>query len=123
MSPPLNYPPQKASTILKAADGSDDDEIMDDVGLGPSQFANESLGLSNNGNCDSDEELGDDHNGDKEEDRDEEEDGDLEDEEQLAGNWTSPIYAFFSPIPDITYDAKGHHAHEFCCTAIYCKGK
>ena len=43
--------------------------------------------------------------------------------EQLTGNWTSPIYAFFGPIPDITYDAKGHHAHEFCCTATYCKGK
>ena len=43
--------------------------------------------------------------------------------EQLTGDWTSPIYAFFSPIPDITYDAMGCHAHEFHCTAAYCKGK
>jgi hypothetical protein len=34
-----------------------------------------------------------------------------------------PIYAFFGPVPDITYDTKGHHAHEFRCTATYCKGK
>jgi len=81
-SPPLNYPPRKASTILEAADGSDDDEIMDDIGLGPSQFADESSGVSDNGDCDDDKEVDDDHDGDEEEDRDEEEDGDLEDEEE-----------------------------------------
>src|ERR1700678_3162244 len=44
-SPPLNYPTRKASTILEAADGSDVDEIMGDVGLESSQFANESSGV------------------------------------------------------------------------------
>ena len=38
--------------------------------------------------------------------------------EWLTGDWTSPIYAFFSPIPDITYDAKGRCAHEFHYTAV-----
>lgn len=42
---------------------------------------------------------------------------------RLTGNWTSPIYALFGPVPDITYDAKGRRAHEFRCTATYCKGK
>src|SRR5271168_189305 len=64
-SPPPNYPTRKASTILEAADGSDDDEIMGDVGLESSQFANESSGVR-----------------DEEQDGDEEEDGDLEDEEE-----------------------------------------
>lgn len=43
--------------------------------------------------------------------------------ERLTADWTSPIYAFFGPIPDITYDAKGRRAHEFRCTAVHCKGK
>jgi hypothetical protein len=43
--------------------------------------------------------------------------------ERLTGDWTSPIYAFFGPIPDITYDDKGRRAHEFRCTATHCKGK
>ena len=64
-SPPPNYPTRKASTILEAADGSDDDEIMGDVGLESSQFANKSLGIR-----------------DEEQDGGEEEDGDLEDEEE-----------------------------------------
>src|SRR5271168_639442 len=64
-SPPPNYPTRKASTILKAADSSDDDEIMSDVGLESSQFANKSSGIR-----------------DEEQDGDEEEDGDLEDEEE-----------------------------------------
>ena len=77
--PPPNYPPQKASTILKAADGSDDDESMADIGLGSSQFANESSGVSDNNNHDGDEEL-DGHGDQDEEDGDEESDGDLDDE-------------------------------------------
>ena len=81
-SPPPNYPPRKASTILEAADGSDDDEIMGDVGLESSQFANESSGVSDNSDRDGDEEEDGDHDGDEEQDGDEEEDGDLEDEEE-----------------------------------------
>ena len=33
------------------------------------------------------------------------------------------IYAFFGPIPDITYNAEGHRAHEFRCSASVCKGR
>ena len=40
-SPPLNNPPQKASNILEAADGSDDDENMD-AGSEVQQFATDS---------------------------------------------------------------------------------
>ena len=75
-SPPLNYPPQKASTILEAADGSDDDEIMGDVGLGSSQFANKSSGIGDISDHDGDEEEDSDRDGD------EEEEGDLEDGEE-----------------------------------------
>jgi hypothetical protein len=37
--------------------------------------------------------------------------------------WTSPVYAFFQPVPDITYDVKRRRAHEFRCAATVCKGK
>ena len=42
---------------------------------------------------------------------------------RLIEDWTSPIYTFFGPIPDITYNAEGRRAHEFRCSAGVCKGK
>ena len=41
----------------------------------------------------------------------------------LTEDWTSPIYAFFGPISDITYNAEGRRAHEFRCSASVCKGR
>jgi len=41
---------------------------------------------------------------------------------RLAQDWTSPIYAFFGTVPDITY-IDGRQAHEFRCSARSCKGK
>ncbi|KIM65713.1 hypothetical protein SCLCIDRAFT_112220 [Scleroderma citrinum Foug A] len=40
--------------------------------------------------------------------------------ETLMEEWSSPIYAFFVPIPDIVY-IKGHRAHEFKCLGKGCK--
>lgn len=74
-SPPPNFPPQNASTILEAADGSDDDENMymsDHFGPGS---ANERTGIRNKGDCDGDQEL------DGEQDDDEELDDGLDEEE------------------------------------------
>ena len=42
---------------------------------------------------------------------------------RLMEDWTSPIYAFFFTVPDITYNAKGRRAHEFRCAARVCKCK
>src|SRR5436190_23969035 len=40
--------------------------------------------------------------------------------ERLAKNWTSPIYAFYHPIPNISY-MDGHHCHLFACAGKSCK--
>ncbi|KAF8234908.1 hypothetical protein L208DRAFT_1071359, partial [Tricholoma matsutake] len=40
--------------------------------------------------------------------------------EQLSKDWKSPVYAFYQPVPDITYIA-GHRCHEFKCAAHGCK--
>jgi hypothetical protein len=42
---------------------------------------------------------------------------------RLIKDWTSPIYAFFFSVPDITYNAEGRRAHEFRCAAKVCKCK
>ena len=36
--------------------------------------------------------------------------------------WTSPVYAFFNPIPQIV-NINDHCAHEFKCQAKGCKAK
>ena len=41
--------------------------------------------------------------------------------ERLSKDWTSPIYAFFQPMPSIV-NIGGRCAHEFTCTASSCKG-
>ncbi|KAF8132937.1 hypothetical protein EV363DRAFT_1295730 [Boletus edulis] len=40
----------------------------------------------------------------------------------LQKEWTSPVYAFFDPIPAIR-KINGHHVHEFTCSACGCKVK
>ena len=40
--------------------------------------------------------------------------------ETMMDEWNSPIYAFFSPVPEIIY-VKGHRAHVFRCLAKSCK--
>ncbi|EDQ99622.1 uncharacterized protein LACBIDRAFT_316310 [Laccaria bicolor S238N-H82] len=63
---------------------------------------------------------------DEEDEEDEEGEVEETDEaelERLIEEWTSPVYAFFQPIPDITYDAKGRRAHEFRCATAVCKCK
>ena len=42
--------------------------------------------------------------------------------EQLANDWTSPIYASFEPCPSIEV-VDGRCCHEFICLAPHCKGK
>ncbi|KIK80333.1 hypothetical protein PAXRUDRAFT_158958 [Paxillus rubicundulus Ve08.2h10] len=42
--------------------------------------------------------------------------------EHLAKEWTSPIYAFFDPIPLIV-EINGHRAHDFECTQRGCNAK
>ena len=42
--------------------------------------------------------------------------------EQLCKDWKSPIYAFYQPIPDVTYINK-QCCHEFKCTTCGCKFK
>jgi hypothetical protein len=42
--------------------------------------------------------------------------------ECLSKDWKSPIYAFYEPIPMITY-VNDHHCHEFMCAACGCKYK
>lgn len=41
---------------------------------------------------------------------------------RLSREWTSPVYAFFHPIPDVLY-VDGRRVHGFTCTARMCKGK
>ena len=41
---------------------------------------------------------------------------------RLIEEWTSPIYAFFGKIPDISY-INGRCVHEFRCSAKSCKAK
>jgi hypothetical protein len=41
---------------------------------------------------------------------------------RLAEDWTSPIYAFFGAIPDVTY-INDRQVHEFRCSAKACKAK
>jgi hypothetical protein len=40
--------------------------------------------------------------------------------ERLSKRWTSPIYAFFNPSPDIEY-VNGRRCHVFKCAAKRCK--
>jgi hypothetical protein len=40
--------------------------------------------------------------------------------ERLSKKWTSPIYAFFNPTPDIEY-VNGRRCHVFTCAAKSCK--
>ena len=40
----------------------------------------------------------------------------------LMEEWSSPVYAFFSPVPEIIY-VNGCHAHEFKCLGKGCKQK
>lgn len=42
--------------------------------------------------------------------------------EQMMKWWTSPVYAFYQPIPDIKY-IDGRHAHVFNCAAKSCTYK
>lgn len=42
---------------------------------------------------------------------------------RLSDDWVSPVYAFFHPVPDITYNAQGRRAHAFRCSATACRGK
>jgi hypothetical protein len=42
--------------------------------------------------------------------------------ECLRKKWTSPIYAFFEPTPDIEY-VNGRRCHVFKCTGKSCKQK
>ena len=41
--------------------------------------------------------------------------------ECLQNDWNTLIYAFYQPVPDIGYDNKGCHYHEFWCAAKGCK--
>ena len=42
--------------------------------------------------------------------------------DRLIEEWTSPVYAFFGKIPDISY-VNGRCVHEFRCSAKSCKAK
>lgn len=42
---------------------------------------------------------------------------------RLHAEWTSPIYAFFDDMPEVTYSPEGRRAHEFRCASSHCKGK
>ena len=42
--------------------------------------------------------------------------------EQLLQKWTSPIYVFFWPTPDIEY-INSYQIYVFECTTKYCKGR
>ena len=100
-SPPPNYPPRKASTILEAADGSDDDEIMGDIGPESSQFANESSGISDNSDGDGDEEEdgdGDEEEGGDLEDREESEDAELGEHSYIFQQLNTHLWPFVSTI-------------------------
>ena len=41
---------------------------------------------------------------------------------QMSKKWTSPVYVFFKPTPEIKYK-DGCHCHVFECAAGSCKGK
>jgi hypothetical protein len=43
-------------------------------------------------------------------------------EERMAKDWTSPIYGFFHPRPEVKV-VEGRRCHEFQCAAPLCKGK
>jgi hypothetical protein len=43
-------------------------------------------------------------------------------EEKMAKDWTSPIYGFFQPRPEIKV-VDGRRCHEFQCAAPLCRGK
>ena len=43
-------------------------------------------------------------------------------QEQMAKDWTSPIYGFFEARPVIEV-VNGRRCHEFICSAPHCKGK
>ena len=38
----------------------------------------------------------------------------------MMKKWTSPVYAFFEPVPT-AIEVQGHHAHEFKCSGRSCK--
>ena len=40
--------------------------------------------------------------------------------DRLSKDWRSQIYAFYEPVPEITY-VKGWRCHEFKCAACSCK--
>ena len=42
--------------------------------------------------------------------------------ERLQREWTSPIYQFFDPVPDIRI-VDGRRVHEFKCSAHGCKAR
>ncbi|KAF9536557.1 hypothetical protein CPC08DRAFT_616632, partial [Agrocybe pediades] len=42
--------------------------------------------------------------------------------ERLKQDWSSTMYAFFDPTPDIVY-IDGRRVHVFSCNAKRCKGK
>ena len=42
---------------------------------------------------------------------------------RLSAEWTSPIYAFFKPMPEVTYSPEGRRAHKFRCASSHCRGK
>jgi hypothetical protein len=42
--------------------------------------------------------------------------------ERLSKDWKSPVYAFYQPIPDVTY-VNDRRCHEFKCAARGCKFK
>jgi hypothetical protein len=132
---PSNFLPRNASRVMEAADGSDDDDVdmVDDdfdklPGLEPVDSSE----------CDESHDGGD---NDEEGEEEEEESAEAELSKftidlacprqkltkflpaRLIEDWTSPIYAFFGPIPDITYNTEGRRAHEFRCSAGVCKGK
>ena len=134
-SSPPNNPPRKASNILEAADGSDDDESMGDASVEEFPFAPDSSDVG-------DRDGGNDDDNDTEDTVEEEEESEeaelgehlcvkngqnltyiLYQSERLTCDWVSPIYAFFGRVPDITYNSQGRRAHEFRCAATHCKGR
>ena len=138
---PSNVLPWCALRIMEVADGSNDDVDMvdnddvdmvdnDDVDMVDNDF-NKLPGLEPVDSSECGDEGHD--SGEEEEEEEEEETAKAELSKFtkltkflpacLPEDWTSPIYTFFGPIPDITYNAEGHLAHEFHCSAGVCKGK
>jgi len=115
----LNHP-QKASNVLEAADGSDNDETSK-FDRGGSSVGDASMpGLTEEGeSVNGDEEVKDDS---------EDEHVKLGKEyysalDCLCAEWTSPIYAFFESMPEVTYSPEGCCAQEFHCASSHCRGK